>query len=501
MILNFILDIKIYNINVIKVILIQNYGGKMKKIHQYEYDIRLKEIDKLEKELAKVRKYKGTVAIYQGDNWHDNPILYQTELKEVSLMAKIRNLKLELQNLEVIVERDSEMIPLEEIMKPDLVQNIDMDETKKNRIRTIQNKIIKYPINKKMIVDSVNGACLIDVLLYRIAYLICSSDYKIDSDEILCVNPNDDYSKNLSCKLRKFITEDISQQSIIEFTSQYVNEKLSMLNEDDKYNDFKQSMIYKNMLTKFLTSYFNGEIVSEDLKIDDQVLFNKDEIRNALFSGYKAVPNYDWACMYFIKQFKDNYENIVDRLCKKYYDIYKNLSYDDPLRREQVLKSNELKKLLKDKGTKIIKDYFKRLNRKVTDIYSMFICNIENYMSKTDVELLNFKSETLKQLKKHKILPSDVPALLYIKYYLTNNKVEKKHVILNESQDYGDFLFDIFEQIFSQSGITIFGIGINSNFAIDDFENVKLNEIYMDEDKSCGNTSINSSINVKKLKK
>ena len=159
MILNFILDIKIYNINVIKVILIQNYGGKMKKIHQYEYDIRLKEIDKLEKELAKVRKYKGTVAIYQGDNWHDNPILYQTELKEVSLMAKIRNLKLELQNLEVIVERDSEMIPLEEIMKPDLVQNIDMDETKKNRIRTIQNKIIKYPINKKMIVDSVNGAC------------------------------------------------------------------------------------------------------------------------------------------------------------------------------------------------------------------------------------------------------------------------------------------------------------------------------------------------------
>ena len=62
-------------------------------------------IKQVEKDLAEVRMYKGKVAIYQGDNWHDNPELYQTELKEKYLMAKLHNLKQEFFQLEIIKER------------------------------------------------------------------------------------------------------------------------------------------------------------------------------------------------------------------------------------------------------------------------------------------------------------------------------------------------------------------------------------------------------------
>ncbi len=59
-------------------------------------------IEKLELELAEVRKYKGEVAIFQGDTWHDNPDLDYTEAKEKRLMFRIAKMKNNLNNIEII---------------------------------------------------------------------------------------------------------------------------------------------------------------------------------------------------------------------------------------------------------------------------------------------------------------------------------------------------------------------------------------------------------------
>lgn len=69
-----------------------------------------KEIERKEKELADLRMYKGKDAIYQGDNWHDNPTLYQAELKEMSLMKDISEMRKRLANAEIIESLDDETI-------------------------------------------------------------------------------------------------------------------------------------------------------------------------------------------------------------------------------------------------------------------------------------------------------------------------------------------------------------------------------------------------------
>jgi transcription elongation GreA/GreB family factor len=61
-----------------------------------------KQIENLEKELAEARMYKGKTAIFQGDNWHDNPELYQTEARERSLMQQIRDMRDKIENIEII---------------------------------------------------------------------------------------------------------------------------------------------------------------------------------------------------------------------------------------------------------------------------------------------------------------------------------------------------------------------------------------------------------------
>lgn len=77
-------------------------NDKVLRLNQKGYDDYLKAIETKEEELRKIQLYKGTDAIYQGDNWHDNPTLYQTELKESALITEISKMKITLANAEIV---------------------------------------------------------------------------------------------------------------------------------------------------------------------------------------------------------------------------------------------------------------------------------------------------------------------------------------------------------------------------------------------------------------
>ena len=92
------------------------------KLNRNGYEDYLKEIEKKEKELADLRIYKGKDAIFQGDNWHDNPTLYQTELKEMSLMREIAQMKHRLNNIEIVENiGDESLVDIGDIVKIDMI--------------------------------------------------------------------------------------------------------------------------------------------------------------------------------------------------------------------------------------------------------------------------------------------------------------------------------------------------------------------------------------------
>ena len=92
------------------------------KLNKQGYEDYLKAIAEKEKQLAELRMYKGTEAIYQGDNWHDNPTLYQTELKENSLMVEIADMKSRLQNAEIVEsDENEEIIDVGDVVKVDMI--------------------------------------------------------------------------------------------------------------------------------------------------------------------------------------------------------------------------------------------------------------------------------------------------------------------------------------------------------------------------------------------
>ena len=78
------------------------------KLDQIGYQKMEEEIKNIEKQIDDIRMYKGKVAIYQGDNWHDNPELYQTESKENSLLRRLGELRTQLSNAEIIDKKDQQ---------------------------------------------------------------------------------------------------------------------------------------------------------------------------------------------------------------------------------------------------------------------------------------------------------------------------------------------------------------------------------------------------------
>ena len=89
------------------------------RLDQEGYEQFLLEIEKIEKELGDIRKYKGEDAIFQGDNWHDNPTLYQAEMVERNLMLRLSEMRQQLLEIEIVEKQaqDDSIVDIGDVLK------------------------------------------------------------------------------------------------------------------------------------------------------------------------------------------------------------------------------------------------------------------------------------------------------------------------------------------------------------------------------------------------
>ena len=457
----------------------------MIRVFKNEYDAFLKEIDKVEKELVDVQLYKGRIAIFQGDGWHDNPIFRETEVKEKHLIAKLRLMKNRLSELK-IEERDDSMISYEKLLYPDLVSFENGFVENKEEINEKQGNIIESPIKGKYIVSGIPGSGLNRVLLYRIAYLIYK--HKMENDSILLIDQNDFFKAYNSYYLSKLITDEINHSSLIEFTNDFINEKL-LLRENDYNNNnpeskIKKSIEFKEMIDRFLVDFFDKYYVTEDFMIDGIRIFEKEDIKNNLFESKNNEPNIEWAKMRYLTIFQDKKDEIFNRVLDYYKQILSNFSSDDIRRKEILEKRSQTIKSIKNNGVKLLKKYFANLDYKISYVYKLFIENIESYISDySEIDIDDFKAKTIQFLDKKVVLNEDIPPLLYIGSILKHPKVQYESVLINNTHNFGDFHFYIFNKLFANSSVSFFEDEIIASFVNDcDDRITKINSnIHSDE--------------------
>mgnify|MGYP002551995860 CR=1 FL=1 len=401
---------------------------------------------------------------------------------------------------------DTDIVTNDEILQEYL--NIHADEKMKNIIASIQeeqNDIIRKPLNKNVIVQGVAGSGKTSVALHRIAYLLYNVKDSIKNDDFLLLGPNNYFLDYISSVLPELETEPIKQKRYLDFTSDYIDEKITLSKNDyipktgnekelyERIKKYKNSLEYKDSIDRFMEQYLEGNFVEEGISFDGVDIFDKKFVKNALLSGVITKINFDRAKDITLARFDDNKDNIYSYLRRKYKEIYTSETIDEKTKKEAKDKSMQLYDLIYKKGDKKIKDYYKKLNKKISDIYSLFLNNIEKYavdLKKEAIDML--KKMSLNNSGKKKLSIEDLPALNYIKYLLSGKVTTYKQIAIDEAQDYGLFHYYSLLKICPKANFSIYGDLAQSIYP---YTNIPNWEILVDKvfKENCEITYLNKS--------
>ena len=255
----------------------------------------------------------------------------------------------------------------------------------------------------------------------------------------------------------------------MDFTNDYINEQLKIV--DDNYKPtkeeinnyenvkrYKNSLNYKDSIEKFMKQYLLGNFVEEGIIIDGVEIFDKSFVVDALLSTTASRLNFERAKIITLSKYSYEKDKVYSVLRKRYQDIYNNPNASTEDKKSAKDKSSQLYDTVYRKGEQIIKNYYKKIDYKISDIYVRFISECEKYIKDLDIEKVDLlKKISLGQSGKKKITSDDLPALNYIQYLLTGKTIDYKQIAIDEAQDYGLFHYYALIKACPKANFSIYG--------------------------------------------
>ena len=315
-----------------------------------------------------------------------------------------RQYKTEGENL--VYAFDSSLTIGDEILRAELGKGA--NAKMKNIVATIQstqNKIIRAPEGKNLIVQGVAGSGKTSIALHRVAYLLYKN--KIKSSDILIISPSSlfsDYISNVLPELGeantpKITFDEIAQNELVGIV-QFESKSLMLEDIIENKNcarakavQEKSSFAFLDALKKYLETRVSVSFVAKDIKVG-KAKIKAEEIAalyNEKYQTKTPAVRVEWIADY-----------IVDRL-----DIA-------PQHQKSVFA--RVKRIL----------FAMFQNTDVVKIYLDFL--------KTQ----KLQPQTVKIGKKMFVGYEEVAGILFVKNFLMGIEIQKhfKHIIIDEMQDY-----------------------------------------------------------------
>lgn len=351
----------------------------------------------------------------------------------------------EIENKQLKSYQDVDTVSNDELLKPYLEASV--DNRLKNIVSTIQheqNRIIREPVNKNLIIQGVAGSGKTTVALHRIAYLVYNNRENIKPEQYLIIGPNKFFVNYISGVLPDLDVEDVKQLTYDELCSEILQENITLIDEDVKllksiknekeltYQKIKVSMQFKKALDKYIKEIKESIIPIYGVRINEKEIISNEFIKQ-IYNSFEEL---------------DEYDNIKTRLMRT--NLFFEKYIDENIEQYREYSEKELKKALKT--------YFNKLIPKIPKIYQNFLSNLDKYLE---------ISEDIKEQVKINIINSknkkfefeDLSSLIYLKAKI--NGIDEygkyKQIVIDEAKDYGEFTFFSLKFILKNAAFSIFG--------------------------------------------
>ncbi len=343
------------------------------------------------------------------------------------------------------------------VSKDSLLQKY-LNENNNTRIKNIvstiqkeQNKVIREPLHKNIILQGVAGSGKTTVALHRIAYLVYTYSSEIKEGDFLILGPNNVFLKYIESVLPDLDVFGVLESSLENYYLNFIGENLT-LEKSNNTPSQKTTLDFLNQLDTFINNYIK-ELISTDLTLNDFVVLTKEEIIDCFkknFSENKSLNIIIEGTQNLItKKIEDNLENYLLKYTEYTYTTYKNVTSKEELEKLKIEIQKNRKEL--EKGCRqTLKKYFKKSNTTPLKLYMEFISTLEDK---------DLKNTTLKNLKKKKVEYADLALISYIKQRLLNTQTNKlpSHIVIDEAQDLSVVDYKVLKYINNTSSFSIFG--------------------------------------------
>ncbi len=459
-------------------------------------------------------------------------LYYSGEIGDVMYKAPagliIGDLKLkrqyEIEKSELINIFDKGLTPMDEYLQTALWEK--KDNRLKDIVNTIQseqNDIIRADKGKVVIVQGVAGSGKTTIVLHRIAYLMYTYQEAFDAEKLLIIVPNNLFLNYISDVLPDLGVEEIKQSTFEDIAMSLLNAEHRLLDIETKFYQlldyqklseeyrkklqlssfFKGSMIFKNIIDKYVMYLSSSFVPKIDLKIKDFIIYSYDEVLKMYEEDYRYLPiapRSKRIQKYIESNIADRVKNIQEKITRQYDKKVKLLktSVEDieSIRSELIRLYDErdnINQELKDSMHKAVKQYFDQWqNLDVGMLYKDLISDYKNLKIYIDGEIdpdsIEFITNYSKNIFDNGMLErEDLAALLYLYMRLEGLSLKGKynHIVIDEAQDYSELQMYILRQLSSNDSFTIVGDisqGIHSYKGVGNWKKL-MEDVFSDCDK------------------
>ncbi|MGX7125155.1 RNA polymerase recycling motor HelD [Enterococcus viikkiensis] len=200
------------------------------------------------------------------------------------------------------------MVDTSEAINDDFLLEI-LDEASSNHMKNIvatiqrsQNEIIRDTRSKVLVVEGIAGSGKTSALLQRVAYLLYHNRKWLDNEQVLLFSPNHIFSDYISTVLPSLGESGIPTETFKTFLAALLptyqihteesHEEVFLSGQDDRVLRAKSSFAIVQSLYRYVKQISDFGPLFRDLKLKQDVLIPKQQIRNWYQEANPSLPMY-----------------------------------------------------------------------------------------------------------------------------------------------------------------------------------------------------------------